>query len=87
MSPFEAFEEAVRRARGQAPLARIIGVTQGAVWQRLKAKKPVAGKWALKIEAATGVPKEALCPDIYPLPDRRTLRRDNADGTELEPAR
>lgn len=65
-SPFEAFSRAVRLAGGQAPLARMVGCTQGAVWQRLNAGKPISEKWVLKAEAGTGVSKHDLRPDLYP---------------------
>jgi DNA-binding transcriptional regulator YdaS (Cro superfamily) len=80
VSPHEAFRNAVRIAGGQAPLARIAGCTQGAVWQRLKAGKSISGTWVLKVEAATGVSKHDLRPDLYP-----RLATD-ADST-MEPAR
>jgi DNA-binding transcriptional regulator YdaS (Cro superfamily) len=64
-TPSEAFAEAVDSIGGQGATGRLVGVTQGAIWQRLKAKKPAAAGWVLKLEAATGIPKEQLRPDIY----------------------
>lgn len=64
-TPSEAFAEAVDAAGGQGATGRLVGVTQGAIWQRLKAQKPAAAGWVLKLESATGIPKEQLRPDIY----------------------
>jgi DNA-binding transcriptional regulator YdaS (Cro superfamily) len=65
-SPFEAFEEAVRIAGGQAPFARLVGCTQGNISQLLKNKRPLSPRYVRKAEEVTGVPKEALRPDLYP---------------------
>lgn len=64
-TPSTAFAEAVDAIGGQGATGRLVGVTQGAIWQRLKANKPAAAGWVLKLEAATGIPKEQLRPDIY----------------------
>lgn len=66
LAPAEAFAEAVRLAGGQTATARALGVTQGAIWQRLKGGKPAAEGWVLRLEAATGVSKHDLRPDLYP---------------------
>jgi DNA-binding transcriptional regulator YdaS (Cro superfamily) len=67
LSPAEALAKAVEAAGGQAPFARIVEVTQGAIWQRLNANKPAAAEWVLKAEAATGISRHDLRPDIYPI--------------------
>jgi DNA-binding transcriptional regulator YdaS (Cro superfamily) len=65
--------DALRRAcallGGQKPLARRIGTTQSRVWYWLeKSRYGAAAQFALPIEAATGVPRHELRPDIYPAP-------------------
>lgn len=77
-TPSDAFAEAVESVGGQGATGRLVGVTQGAIWQRLKAKKPAAVGWVLKLEAATGIPKEQLRPDIY---------GEAENGANLEPTR
>lgn len=53
----------------QSELARICGCTQGAIWQMLNRAEPrLSHKFVLKVEAATGVPRHILRPDIYPAP-------------------
>lgn len=66
LSPFEALKLAVQRAGGQAPTARICGVSQPAVWKWLQSGKRLPAEYALALEAATGVSKHLLRPDIYP---------------------
>lgn len=64
-APAEAFAQAVRIAGGQTAAARIVGVTQGAIWQRLKANKPAAERWVLKLEGATQISRHDLRPDVF----------------------
>lgn len=84
-TPAEAFAKAVEIAGGQAPTARIVEVTQGAIWQRLNAKKSAAAEWVLKLEAATGISRHDLRPDIYPRDEQLTLRAGSL--SDLEAAR
>jgi len=60
----DALREAIAQAGGQTSLARAIGCTQGHVSQWLRRGKVPADK-VLKIERATGVPREQLRPDIF----------------------
>jgi DNA-binding transcriptional regulator YdaS (Cro superfamily) len=66
LSPLEALNLAVTRVRSQAALAKICGVTQPAVHKWLTESKQLPAEHVLKVEAATGVPRELLRPDIYP---------------------
>ncbi len=66
-TPFEALKMAVKRAGGQSAFAAICGVSQPAVWKWLHSMKRLPGKYALAVEAATGVAKEWLAPDFYPV--------------------
>lgn len=67
--PKEALERAITTAGSQTALAHICGCTQGAVWQMLNKAGKLSVQYVLKVEAATGVPKHELRPDIYPLVD------------------
>jgi DNA-binding transcriptional regulator YdaS (Cro superfamily) len=64
-SAFEAFERAVALARGQSAMARICECTPGNIWQLIKRRSPLPGGFVLKVEAATGISKHQLRPDIY----------------------
>lgn len=67
MSRRDALIAAIDKAGGQSKLARICGCTQGAVWQMLnKGEAQLSHKFVLKVEAATGVSRHDLRPDIYP---------------------
>lgn len=47
-------------------MGRLVGVSQAAVWQWLKDEKPLPAEHVLAVEAATGVSRHNLRPDIYP---------------------
>lgn len=67
MSPYDALLKAIEIAGSQAKLATICGCTQGAVWQMLNKQEPrLSHKFVLEVEAATGVPRWQLRPDLYP---------------------
>ncbi|MBV2149264.1 helix-turn-helix domain-containing protein [Sphingobium sp. AS12] len=66
-TPFEAMKLAIEIAGGQSATARICEVTQPAVWKWLQSAKKVPPLFVLKLEAATGVSRHLLRPDIYPL--------------------
>jgi DNA-binding transcriptional regulator YdaS (Cro superfamily) len=67
ITPFEALQLAVDTAGGQSALARICSVSQTAVWKWLQSAKRLPAEYVLMVEAATGVSRHALRPDIYPL--------------------
>ena len=50
----------------QSALARLIGVSQQAVFKWLAKARPLPAEHVLAVEAATGVSKHELRPDIYP---------------------
>jgi len=66
-TPLDALKRAIAAAGGQAALARACGVKQPTVWNWLHNIGHVpAAEHVLKVEAATGVSKHDLRPDIYP---------------------
>jgi|TARA_R100000049_G_C1944690_1_gene89523 DNA-binding transcriptional regulator YdaS (Cro superfamily) len=76
-TPFEALEAAVEAAGTQAELARICEVSPTAVWKWIQSSKRMPAEFVLRAEAATGVSRHALRPDIYPretMQDRRAMR-------------
>lgn len=65
----EALQRAINAKNGQLPLARAIGTSQSNVWEWLnRSRRGVPAEWVLKVEAATGVPRHELRPDIFPAP-------------------
>jgi len=58
--------KAVRIAGGQSALGRICSRRQSSIRELLLKGRPLWAESVLKVEAATGVPKEELRPDIYP---------------------
>lgn len=70
LTPQAAFKLAVQRIEsGQSGLAKIVGKTQSAVSKRLAAGLPLWAEAVLPVEAATGVSRHDLRPDLYPRED------------------
>ncbi|MBB5985330.1 transcriptional regulator [Sphingobium lignivorans] len=67
ITPFQALERALEVAGSQSALARICGVSQTAVWKWVQSSKRLPAEHVLKVEAATGVSRHLLRPDIYPI--------------------
>lgn len=72
MSPkHEALARAIEKAETQSGLAKAIGTSQALVGYWLnKSQRGVPAEWVAKIEAATGVPRHELRPDLYAPPCR-----------------
>jgi len=64
--PLESLQEAVALAGSQSNFARICGVSQAAVWKWLHRSRRMPAERVLAAEAATGVSRHELRPDIYP---------------------
>ena len=62
----EAIKEASELAGGQTALAAKLGVRQSTVSNWINRDKSVPAERVLAIEAATGVSRHRLRPDIYP---------------------
>ena len=63
MTPKQALTEALRQAGSRNALARAVGVSGQAIQ---KWRKKVPAERVLAVEAATGVSRHDLRPDIYP---------------------
>lgn len=66
-TPYEALMSAVEAAGSQSALARLVGCSNTAVWKWCQSSKRMPAEFVLKAEAATGVSRHALRPDIYPV--------------------
>lgn len=50
----------------QSEMARVCGVSQPTVWAWINNGKALPAEHVLKVEAATGVSRHDLRPDLYP---------------------
>ncbi len=66
LTPFAALQAALTTVKTQQALADICGVSQTAVWKWLQSSKRLPAEYVLRVEAATGVSRHDLRPDIYP---------------------
>jgi DNA-binding transcriptional regulator YdaS (Cro superfamily) len=66
VAPYEALMLAVEMAGSQSELARICDVGQPTVWKWLQSSKRLPAEHVLAVEAATGISRHLLRPDIYP---------------------
>ncbi len=85
--PLESLKDAVKCIGSQSATARLLGVTQAAVWGWLNRGTQLPAEHVLPIEAATGVSKHRLRPDVYgpePVGDTSALATFPAN---LEPTR
>lgn len=64
--PSHTLVEAIRIAGSQAAMATICGVSQPSVWRWVHSSKALPAEHVLKVEAATGVSRHELRPDLYP---------------------
>lgn len=75
--------ESVRRIGSQSAFARLVGKTQASVHGLLRDGKPLWAESVLAVEAATGVSKHHLRPDVYgPDPSASAQRAPAAAGLE-----
>lgn len=56
----------MNRIGSQSAMARLCGIGQPAVWKWLQSSKRIPAEYVLSVEAATGVSRHHLRPDIYP---------------------
>ncbi len=71
-SAVDAFKRAHTQAGGHSALGRICGCSPANIFQLLERGSPLPGRFVLKVEAATGVSRHDLRPDLYP--------RENTQG-------
>ncbi|MDR6135733.1 DNA-binding transcriptional regulator YdaS (Cro superfamily) [Sphingomonas sp. SORGH_AS802] len=81
------FAQAVRAIGSQSATARIIGKSQTAVFNKLKAQGLVWDTAVLKLEAVTGIPKHILRPDLFEAPPEPTPFSYGTTSPTLAPTR
>lgn len=62
----DALIAALKKAGGQAALARLIAVSQPSVWHWVHKSRRVPAEYVLAVEEKTGVSRHDLRPDLYP---------------------
>jgi DNA-binding transcriptional regulator YdaS (Cro superfamily) len=69
--PDKALLEAIERAGGIRPLGRLLGIAHQSIpkWKRTPPER------VLELERLTGVSRHRLRPDLYPVEERKVLRR------------
>lgn len=65
-SPADVLKRAVSIVGSQSATGRLLGVSQRAVWKWLNDGKHLPAEHVLKVEAATGISRHDLRPDLYP---------------------
>ena len=60
---------ACRKIGSQSALARLVGRDQSTVYEWLLLGKALPAEHVLAVEAATGISRHVLRPDIYPVDD------------------
>ncbi|MCW2407871.1 MULTISPECIES: transcriptional regulator [unclassified Sphingobium] len=78
-TPFEALMKAIEMLGGQSAMARLCELKQPSVWKWTRSSKRIPAEYVLRVEAATGVSRHDLRPDIYP-------RDHSASPTDAEPS-
>jgi DNA-binding transcriptional regulator YdaS (Cro superfamily) len=84
LNPEQALILAVNKIGGQAAMARLLDIAQPTVWGWLNRsdEKQLPAEHVLRVEAATGVSRSDLRPDLYPrgLQDGVPFRDDPLEG-------
>lgn len=70
---------AVRHAGSQSAFGRLIGKRQSVIYGWLAQCRPLPAEFVLAVEAATGISRHVLRPDLYP--------RDDTPATDRAPDR
>lgn len=79
---------AVRNVGSQSAFGRLIGKRQSVIHDWLREQRPLPAEHVLKVEAATGISRHALRPDIYPIENTEssTVDVDAAPAAPCPPA-
>ncbi len=67
--PADALRAVIGAIGSQVATAKLLGVTQGTVSKWVQAHRLLPAEHVLRVEAATGISRHQLRPDIYPLPE------------------
>ena len=78
MNKLEALQAACKAFGSQVGMANALGVSQPTIWRWMNNARQLPAEHVLKVEAATGVSRHHLRPDIYPPVSPRFLGVDRA---------
>jgi DNA-binding transcriptional regulator YdaS (Cro superfamily) len=73
MTNLDSLQKAINAVGGQHALAKICKTSQPRIWNWLNRDKKVPAEYVLIIEKATGVPRNELRSDLYPLEDHNQV--------------
>lgn len=79
-SPAATLKRAVSIVGSQSATGRLLGVSQRAVWKWLSEGKHLPAEHVLKVEAATGISRHDLRPDLYPRDELAPEARGELEG-------
>lgn len=82
-----ALAEAVAAVGSQSAMARLLNVSQTAVWKWINGGKCLPAEHVLKVEQATGISRHELRPDLYPLEPIAQPPHAHTYPGDMEPAR
>lgn len=88
LSPESALILAIEKIGSQGAMARLLGISQPAVWKWVNGGKQLPAEFVLAVEAAAGISRHALRPDIYPIETPRASEQSSgaAPAAEANPA-
>jgi DNA-binding transcriptional regulator YdaS (Cro superfamily) len=81
-----ALAKAVRIAGSQVAFAALIGKRQSTVQEWLAKGRPLPAEYVRQIEAALGIPRHELRPDIYPPEEHAPAARATAQQSAAHPS-
>lgn len=66
ITPYEALQQCLDKAKTQSALAHALGCSQTAVWKMLQSSKRISPQYVLRAEEVFGVSRHDLDPVFYP---------------------
>ncbi len=67
-----ALAKAVRKAGSQSAFGRIVGKRQSVIHDWLREERSLPAELVFAVEAATGISRHELRPDLYPIEETRS---------------
>ncbi|MDE8651470.1 transcriptional regulator, partial [Novosphingobium album (ex Liu et al. 2023)] len=77
----EPLQRAIRALGSQTALGRLIGISQQGISKMVRHSRPLPAEHVLTVEAATGISRHELRPDIYPIETPRSSGTPPGDAS------